>query len=97
MKTYCFDIDGTICSQEKPENYSKAVPNKDMIKKINELYDQKNKIYLHTGRHMQNEEITKKWLKKYKVKYHHIFFNKPVGDLYIDDRGITPEDFLKKY
>ncbi len=96
MKVYCFDIDGTICSQEKPENYAKASPNKAIIKKINELYDTNNKIYLYTGRHMQKEAITKEWLEKYGVKYHHIFFNKPVADVYIDDKGISPDEFLKQ-
>jgi len=96
MTVYCFDIDGTICSQEKPENYSKAKPNWDIIKKINELYDRNHRIYLFTGRHMQKEEVTKKWLTKHRVKYHHLFFGKPVADVYIDDKSITPENFLKK-
>ena len=95
MTVYCFDIDGTICSIEKPENYGSAKPNCDIIKKINELYNQKNKIYLFTGRHMQREEVTTKWLKEHEVKYHQIFFNKPVADIYIDDLAVTPEDFLK--
>jgi len=93
-KTYCFDIDGTICSQEEPENYGKATPNIKIINKINELYDKKNRIYLFTGRHMQREEITTQWLEKNGVKYHHIFFGKPVADVYIDDRAMTPEQFL---
>ena len=96
MTVYCFDIDGTICSQEKPENYDKAKPNKEIIRRINELYDQNHRIYLFTGRHMQKEEITKKWLNRYGVKYHHLFFGKPVADVYIDDKSIPPEEFLKK-
>ena len=47
---YCFDIDGTICTQSKrdyeeevaPTNYpyNTAVPWRDRIHKINELYDE---------------------------------------------------------
>ena len=96
MKTYCFDLDGTICSLEKTESYAKALPNIAIIKKIKELYDKNNKIYIYTGRHMQKEEITKKWLEKYGVKYHHIFFNKPVAEIYVDDRAVTPDEFLKQ-
>ena len=96
MERYCFDIDGTICSQEEPDNYSKATPNKLIIKKINELYDKGNIIYLFTSRHMDKERITKEWMGKYNVKYHHIFFGKPVAKIYVDDRSITPNEFLKQ-
>ena len=97
MVVYCFDIDGTICSIEKSENYSKAIPHKEIIQKINELYDQGHTIYFYTGRHMQKERLTKEWMSKYKIKYHHIFFGKPVAEIYIDDLAITPEEFLHEY
>ena len=45
-KILCFDIDGVICKTHK-RNYSKAKPNKKVIKLINDLYDgYKIKIYL---------------------------------------------------
>ena len=96
MGRYCFDIDGTICSKEKPENYSKAIPNKLMIQKINELFDEGHIIYLYTSRHMDKERTTKEWMKKFNVKYHHIFFGKPVAQIYIDDLAVKPEEFLEK-
>ena len=96
MGRYCFDIDGTICSKEKPENYSKATPNQSMIQKINELYDKGNIIYLFTSRHMDKERTTKKWMKRYNVRYHHIFFGKPVAEIYVDDLSVKPEEFLEQ-
>ena len=97
MSVYCFDIDGTICSKEAPENYSKATPHKLMIQKINKLYDEGHTIYLFTSRHMQKEPLTKEWMQRYKVKYHHIFFGKPVAELYVDDLAMKPEEFLEKF
>ena len=29
-----------------------------------------------------------------RIKYHHIFYGKPVGDIYIDDLSVTPEEIL---
>jgi hypothetical protein len=43
---------------------------------------------------MQREEVTTTWLKHHGVQYHQIFFGKPVADIYIDDRAMTPEQFL---
>ena len=95
MKTIVCDIDGTLCEIEPNTNYKIAKPRWDVIEKINKLYDNGNKIYLFTGRHMMNDDITKNWLKKHNVKYHQIFYGKPVGDIYIDDLSITPEFFLE--
>ena len=59
---YCFDIDGTICTQSKrdyehevaPTNhpYDKAVPWKKSIEKINKLYDEGHYIMYFTARAM---------------------------------------------
>ena len=94
-KRKVFDIDGTICSIESPENYCNAKPFDDMIKQINKLYDEGNIIYFFTARHMLHERTTKEWFKKHGVKYHNIFFGKPLGDYYVDDKGMTPTEFLK--
>jgi trehalose-6-phosphatase len=95
-KTIVCDIDGTLCEIQEDFNYSIAKPNRDMIDFINNLYDKGATIYLYTGRHMKQHRVTETWLKKYSVKYHHIFYGKPVGDLYIDDLSVTPEEILKR-
>lgn len=96
MKIYVFDIDGTICSQEKPEDYSEAKPIWSRIHQINKLYKKGNVIYFETSRHMIHESITKKWLKKYGVKYHHVFFGKPVADVYVDEKGVSAKEFFDR-
>jgi hypothetical protein len=87
-------MDGTICTQEKPGNYQNAKPIKAMIDKINEIYNKGNNVYIYTARHMLNCMMTKDWLNANGVKYHHIFFGKPAADIYVDDKGCSPEEFI---
>jgi capsule biosynthesis phosphatase len=106
MKTYVFDIDGTICSKKKNSNYKDSKPFIKRIKKINKLYLQGNTIIFQTARGMgrnkndigkailQFHDLTVKQLKSWGVKYHMLFMGKPSGDIYIDDKGIKDEDFF---
>lgn len=95
-KIYCFDLDNTLCSQE--DNYSNAKPFEDRIKKVNQLYDNGNKIIIFTARGTVTKidwlDITKKQLKKWNVKYHQLIFGKPNADYYIDDKGIFSNNFF---
>lgn len=95
---YCFDIDGTICSNTNGE-YDDAQPYFNVIKKVNELYDKGNTIYLYTARgsttNINWEKITTDQLNKWNVYYHKLFFGKPTADLYVDDKAININDWLK--
>ena len=102
---YVFDIDGTICTNTNGE-YEKAKPFMDRIIKINNLYDGGNIIIFQTARGMGRsgnssayayqafEELTKKQLSSWGVKYHDLFLGKPSGDIYIDDKGVDDESFF---
>jgi hypothetical protein len=102
---YVFDIDGTICTNSSPD-YGKAEPYKERIFKINELYDEGHTIIFHTargmGRHFNNAaladlefyNLTTNQLESWGVKYHHLFLGKPSGDIYVDDKGISDEEFF---
>ena len=102
---YIFDIDGTVCTKSSP-NYSQAKPLMGRIEKINKLYDDGHTIIYHTargmGRHKNNMflaiqdfyEITKNQLDLWGAKHHHLFLGKPSGDIYIDDKGISDEEFF---
>ncbi len=106
MKTYVFDIDGTICTPVDHGDYTKSKPYKHRINKINDLYDQGNKIIFHTARgmgrygnaasiaHAAFYNITVKQLKSWGVKYSSLYMGKPSGDVYIDDKGVKDEDFF---
>ncbi len=90
MNKYCFDIDGTICSQE--EDYNNAKPYLDRIEIINGLFEDGNNITLFTARgtvtKIDWEEVTINQLKKWNVKYHRLLFGKPDADFYIDDKAV---------
>ena len=96
-KRYIFDIDGTICTIEYP-NYIKAKPFVNRIEKVNYLYDAGNTIIFQTARGfgsgIDQKALTEKQLKQWEVKYHELYFNKPHGDVYIDDKGVNDNQFF---
>ena len=53
---YCFDIDGTICSNTDGD-YMNAVPFHDRIAKINKLYEDGNKITTLRGDNIKEQFI----------------------------------------
>lgn len=97
------DIDGVIASYPKdittypdelfPEIFSTAVPSdgcKEAIEKLRELgYE----VILHTSRWKEDEELTREWLERYEIPYDDIIFDKPQGDLYVDDRAFKFTDW----
>ena len=89
---YCFDIDGTICTNTDGK-YEEAKPLPDVIKKINFLYSSGNTIYFYTARGATTginwREITEKQLELWGVKYHQLYLGKPTADIYIDDKCIN--------
>tara|TARA_Y100000296_G_scaffold46343_1_gene53155 strand:- start:480 stop:800 length:321 start_codon:yes stop_codon:yes gene_type:complete len=102
---YVFDIDGTICINSNSE-YEKSVPLQDRIDKINQIFDDGHTVIFQTARGMGRSgnsaayankafyEFTKKQLDSWGVKYHSLFLGKPAGDVYVDDRGVTDENFF---
>lgn len=103
---YVFDIDDTI-SIHTNRDYKNAKPIQPVIDKINFLHDSGCYIKLFTGRGMhscngdlklikeRNEDILVTWLNDHNVKYDELIFGKPLGDVYVDDKGISVSDFLK--
>lgn len=96
---YCFDIDGTICSNTDGE-YEDAKPFLEIIERVNRLFDEGNTIYFYTARGATTgkdwSEKTKSQLQKWSVKYHQVFFGKPTADIYIDDKAMSLKDWLTK-
>lgn len=96
-KTYCFDIDGVICSTNC--EYEDAIPNKNIIALINKLYDNGNKIIINTSRGYKSKkdwrDLTTKQINNWGVKYHQLLFTKPAADFYIDDKNVLLDDIYE--
>lgn len=105
--SFVFDIDDTICNN-KNRDYENAIPIREVIRKINYLYDNGAVIKLYTSRGMvscngdiekiiaKNKDILERWLTKNGVKFHELIFGKPLGDLYIDDKAMNVSEFVNQ-
>jgi dTDP-glucose 4,6-dehydratase len=95
--TYCFDIDGTICSITNGD-YEEAYPFLDRISHLRQLYEAGNTILLFTARGSTTgidwEATTRKQLETWGVPFHQLRFGKPYADIFIDDKGTNSEDYL---
>jgi hypothetical protein len=93
MIVYC-DIDGTICTHEK--DYRDARPLQDKIDIMNRMHDEGKMVVYWTARGVGTgldwSELTKNQLDSWGVKYHKIKLDKPLFDLFIDDRAINASE-----
>ena len=91
------DLDGTVCTINEDYALCELIPGASAA--LHRLQEQGYRIFLHTGRHINQYEVTINWLKDHKVPYDHIIFGKPPAKYYIDDRAIhftSWEDVLEK-
>jgi len=105
MRTWVFDLDGTICTQESMGTYQNALPFYKVIEKMQVLKILGDRIVIFTARGMRTfdgdvkavEEnmrpLTEKWLKDNDVPYDELILGKPLGDVYVDDKGMNAKDF----
>ena len=104
---YCFDLDGTICDTplrptDKKPGYLEAVPFPYMVEQVNKLFDEGHKIIIMTARGRGSgidwTELTTEQLDRWGVKYHELepMFHKPTADLFIDDKGMSVEEWKSK-
>jgi hypothetical protein len=95
---YYVDIDETICYYNGERNYPDALPNKERISKINELYDSGHTVVYWTARGgttgIDWTETTTKQLKEWGVKHHELKMWKPAYDIFICDKAINSERFF---
>lgn len=98
------DIDDTI-SFTTSRDWKNAKPNDTLIKKLNDLYDAGWEIVYCTARgtlSCENREKAKEkyetgildWFRANNVKYTRLSFMKELGMYYIDDKAVTPENFI---
>ena len=85
-KIIAIDMDGTICSIN--EKYQDCELLEGARESINHIKKKGYKVYIHTGRHILNAQITIEWLINNNIEYDHIVFGKPPAKYYIDDKAI---------
>ena len=102
-----FDLDDTICTHSN-RDYEHAKPVAGVVEKINKMKDDGWEIYIYTARgqvsckgdiakiEQKNRAVAEKWLADNNVKYDALIFGKPLGDLYVDDKAMSLDDFLRK-
>ena len=101
---YVIDLDDTICYTEN-RDFENSKPYKEVIDKINELYDKGIEIIIYTARGAKScntieariakyKRVTEDWLKKNGVKYTELVFGKMNADYYVDDKNLSIEEFI---
>lgn len=94
------DIDETICTKTDDLDYSKSIPIKENIEKINKLYENGNTIIYWTARGTLTgidwQQVTKEQFLEWGVKYHDLKFGKPAYDLLICDKAFNSKEFFNK-
>ncbi len=99
MASYCFDIDGTLCTNTDGE-YLEAQPLPDVIAQINRLYDLGHRIILYTARGSLTgidwRAHTERQLQEWNVRYHQLSMGKPAADVYVDDKALHVEHWKQR-
>ena len=94
--TYCFDIDGTLCTNTEGD-YEEAMPFQVIISEVNRLFAEGHHIVLQTARGATTgidwRELTEQQLRAWGVRYHALYMGKPTADVYIDDKAINFADW----
>ncbi len=103
-KRIVLDFDDTLAFPVN-RNFKNAKANKPLIRKINQLHKDGWQIDIFTARgsiscetradaEVKYGEEIRQWLSENKVSYNSLSFDKPLAAYYVDDKGISPEDFI---
>jgi len=99
MIKYCFDLDGTLCTNTEGK-YEDAQPFAARILHVNRVFDEGGEITIFTARGSETgidwRELTETQLELWGVKYNRLILGKPFAHQYIDDRAILDTDFFKE-
>lgn len=89
------DIDDTIC---EGDTYETATPIRKNIEKINQLYMEGHEVIYWTARGTIKEgnwfHVTYEQLMDWGCLFHELRMNKPVFDIFIDDKVINSQHYF---
>ena len=96
IETYCFDIDGVICTNTNG-SYKDAVPNKEVIDRINKLHENGHKVILYTARGTTTgidwKDMTVRQMWDWGLNYDELVMGKPEADIFVDDKSVAVKDW----
>ena len=91
MRTYCFDLDGTLCTNTEGE-YEAARPQPWAIERVNALKRAGHTIVIFTARGTTTgidwRPETERQLAEWGVEYDELILGKPYADVYVDDKAL---------
>lgn len=97
MKTYCFDLDGTLCYTPDAD-YLSSKPIVARIAEVNRLGSLGHKIVILTARGSLTgtdwREFTETQLINWGLNFDELFCTKPYADYYVDDKGVSDVHFF---
>jgi predicted ATPase len=97
---YCFDLDGTLCSNTNGE-YENAQPFNERIQVVNTLFEQGNEIIIDSARGSTTKidwhDFTFLQLKNWGIQFHKLRTGVKIdADIFIDDKGIQDILFFNR-
>jgi hypothetical protein len=91
VSTYCFDLDGTLCTNTEGE-YEAARPQPWAIERVNTLRRAGHRVVIFTARGTTTgidwRPETERQLAEWGVEYDELILGKPYADVYIDDKAL---------
>lgn len=85
----CVDLDGVITQGKHTyPNYSECEVNLVSVSALKHIKSLGHLIVIWTARWDEDRSLTEKWLKDNGVYYDELIMNKPLADIYIDDRAM---------
>lgn len=94
---YCFDIDGTLCTNTEGR-YEEAKPLPAIVERVRALHAAGHRIILQTARGSTTgidwRPLTEAQMRDWGVPFHELHFGKPTADLYVDDKAVNIKDWM---
>lgn len=100
------DMDGVLCKIKQPgQAYTNVEPIEGAADRLRQFRSAGHTVVIYTARNMATYDgnlgkimknvgmITLEWLEKYGMEYDEIYFGKPNGHVYIDDRAVHFRDW----
>jgi hypothetical protein len=91
MATYCFDLDGTLCTNTEGE-YEAARPQPWAVERVNTLRRAGHRVVIFTARGTTTgidwRPETERQLADWGVEYDELILGKPYADVYVDDKAL---------